>query len=72
MDDLHTPTVPSWPSSNGVRNGLPKEELTLQELIAEKDRVEGEITALCAVLESVRSFCFTRQYRSSNSFKSTK
>lgn len=51
MDDLHAPTVPSGPS--GATNGVPKEQLSLTELIAERDRVEKEILALADVLDSV-------------------
>jgi hypothetical protein len=34
--------------------GIAKEQLTLQELMAEKDRVEAELKALGQVLDSVR------------------
>jgi hypothetical protein len=54
MDDIHAPTVSSGPTSSGYSNGIPKEQLTLQELIAEKDRVETELKALGQVLDSVR------------------
>jgi 26S proteasome non-ATPase regulatory subunit 9 len=53
MDDLHTPTVASGPTSSGYSNGIPKEQLSLQELIAEKDRLETELKALGQVLDSV-------------------
>lgn len=53
MDDLHTPTVASGPRSGGYSNGVPKEQLSLQELMAEKDRVEAELRALGQVLDSV-------------------
>ncbi|KAF2677027.1 26S proteasome non-ATPase regulatory subunit 9 [Lentithecium fluviatile CBS 122367] len=52
MDDLHAPTVSSGPTSSGYSNGVPKEQLSLQELIAEKDRVEAELKALGQVLDS--------------------
>lgn len=52
MDDIHTPTVASGPTSGGHTNGVPKEQLSLQELIAEKDRVEAELKALGQVLDS--------------------
>lgn len=55
MDDIHAPTVSSGPVSGGYTNGVPKEQLSLQELIAEKDRVEAELKALGQVLDSVRS-----------------
>lgn len=53
MDDLHTPTVASGPTTGGYSNGVSKEQLSLQELIAEKDRVEAELKALGQVLDSV-------------------
>ena len=53
MDDLHAPTVASGPTSAGYSNGVPKDQLSLQELIAEKDRVEAELKALGQVLDSV-------------------
>ncbi|KAJ4988870.1 26S proteasome non-ATPase regulatory subunit 9 [Stagonosporopsis vannaccii] len=52
MDDIHAPTVSSGPTSGGYTNGVPKEQLSLQELIAEKDRVEAELKALGQVLDS--------------------
>lgn len=52
MDDIHAPTVSSGPTSSGFSNGVPKEQLTLQELMAEKDRVEAELKALGQVLDS--------------------
>jgi hypothetical protein len=54
MDDIHAPTVSSGPTSSGYSNGIPKEQLSLQELISEKDRVETELKALGQVLDSVR------------------
>lgn len=54
MDDIHAPTVSSGPTSGGYTNGVPKEQLSLQELMAEKDRVETELKALGQVLDSVR------------------
>jgi 26S proteasome non-ATPase regulatory subunit 9 len=55
MDDLHAPTVSSGPTTGGYSNGIPKEQLSLQELMAEKDRVETELKALGQVLDSVRT-----------------
>ncbi|KAJ4322431.1 putative 26S proteasome regulatory subunit [Neodidymelliopsis sp. IMI 364377] len=52
MDDIHAPTVSSGPTSGGFTNGVPKEQLSLQELIAERDRVETELKALGQVLDS--------------------
>lgn len=59
MDDIHTPTVASGPTSGGHTNGISKEQLSLQELIAEKDRVETELKALGQVLDSVRNLIHT-------------
>lgn len=53
MDDIHAPTVSSGPTSGGYSNGVSKEKLSLQELIAEKERVEAELKALGQVLDSV-------------------
>ena len=55
MDNIHAPTVSSGPTSSGHSNGIPKEQLSLQELMAEKDRVEAELKALGQVLDSVRT-----------------
>ncbi|KAG9627713.1 putative 26S proteasome non-ATPase regulatory subunit 9, partial [Aureobasidium melanogenum] len=51
MDDIHAPTVASGPSSTHA-NGAEREKLSLPELIAEKDRVWSELTALGSVLDS--------------------
>ncbi|KAF2458255.1 hypothetical protein BDY21DRAFT_341995 [Lineolata rhizophorae] len=51
MDDLHTPSVPTGAAASAP-NGVPKEELPLVELIAERDRVQSELLALGTVLES--------------------
>jgi 26S proteasome regulatory subunit N4 len=53
MDDLHAPTVTSGPTSTAHSNGVPKEQLSLMELIAEKERVEAELSTLGSVLDSV-------------------
>ncbi|KAF2177707.1 26S proteasome non-ATPase regulatory subunit 9 [Zopfia rhizophila CBS 207.26] len=52
MDDIHAPTVASGPTSSDYSNGIPKEQLSLMELILEKDRVEAELKALGSVLDS--------------------
>ncbi|KAL2351501.1 26S proteasome non-ATPase regulatory subunit 9 [Cryomyces antarcticus] len=52
MDELHAPTVVSGPTSRGTSNGLPKEQSSLTELIAEKENVERELSTLSAVLDS--------------------
>ena len=54
MDDLHAPTVASGPTSQATTNGTGKEQ-SLQELTAQKENVEAELSALGSVLESVRS-----------------
>lgn len=62
MDDIHAPTVSSGPTSAGYSNGVPKEQLSLQELIAEKDRVETELKALGQVLDSVGILYIVRSF----------
>ena len=55
MDDIHTPTVPSGPTTGQkAANGVDKDKLSLLDLMAEKTRVEDELTALGSVLDSVR------------------
>jgi 26S proteasome regulatory subunit N4 len=53
MDDLHTPTVPSGPTTRlqDIDVGLSK--LSLVELIDRRDRLEEELKALGSVLDSV-------------------
>lgn len=51
MDQLHAPTVASGATSS-QQNG-DKKQMSVQELIAEKDRVWGELSALGSVLDSV-------------------
>ncbi|KAH7065452.1 26S proteasome non-ATPase regulatory subunit 9 [Macrophomina phaseolina] len=51
MDDLHTPSVAAGPTSR-VSNGVAKEDMSLTELMAEKDRVQSELSALSSVLDS--------------------
>ncbi|KKY28005.1 putative 26s proteasome non-atpase regulatory subunit [Phaeomoniella chlamydospora] len=52
MNDLHTPTVPSGPTSALPENGNQLDGLTLTELLARKDNVEAELRALSSVLVS--------------------
>ena len=52
MDDLHAPTVASGPTSQATANGTQKEQ-SLQELIAQKENVEAELSVLGSVLDSV-------------------
>ena len=54
MDDLHAPTVASGPTSQNNVNGTEKQK-SLEELIAQKENVEAELSALSSVLDSVRS-----------------
>lgn len=51
MDDLH---VPSVPKSGELSNGQ-AESYDLEELSAQKERLESELSALGSVLDSVRS-----------------
>ena len=53
MDDLHAPTVASGPTSHAQTNGTAKEP-TFQELVAQKENLEAELSALGSVLESVQ------------------
>ncbi|MCJ1272838.1 putative 26S proteasome regulatory subunit [Puttea exsequens] len=52
MDDIHTPTVVSGPTSGQRVNGVDKDKLSLMEMISEKTRVEEELSALGSVLDS--------------------
>ena len=52
MPDLHAPTVGSGPTSQATANGTG--ELTLQQLMAKKENLEAELSALGSVLDSVR------------------
>ncbi len=55
MNDLHTPSVASGPiSGQGAADHLNHDKLSLMDLISEKQRVEGELSALSSVLDSVR------------------
>jgi hypothetical protein len=60
MDDIHAPTVSSGPTTAGYTNGVRKEQLSLQEQIAEKDRLEEELKALGQVLDSVSTLCIAQ------------
>lgn len=52
MDDLHAPTVASGPTSQPTANGTDSKR-SLQALIAQKDNLEAELSALGSVLDSV-------------------
>lgn len=55
MEDLHTPTVPSGPVTGTGGQGIAHDKQTpLTDLISEKECVEGELTALSGVLDSVK------------------
>lgn len=51
MDDLHAPTVGSGPTSSTYSNGTQAKQ-TLPQLIAEKENLEAELSALSSVLDS--------------------
>jgi 26S proteasome non-ATPase regulatory subunit 9 len=53
MDDIHTPSVASGPMSGSYANGISKDDMNLDQLMGEKDRLESELKALSAVLDSV-------------------
>lgn len=54
MDSIHTPSVSSGQTSTTSPSQTPSQDKTpLLDLIAEKDRVESELSALISVLESV-------------------
>lgn len=53
MDDLHTPTVPSGPTTTLQGNDAGLSNLSLMELIDKRDRLEEELKALGSVLDSV-------------------
>lgn len=57
-DDIHTPTIPSGPTSGGVPRDLSK--LPMAALMQEKQRIEEELSALSGVLSSVSlvAICF--------------
>ncbi len=62
MDDIHTPTVTSGPTSGpGPANGTVKSKLSLTDLMNEKKRLEEELSALGSVLDSV---CYTALHNS--------
>lgn len=62
MDNIHAPTVASGPNSTQI-NGDGREKLSLPELIAQKDRVWSELSALGSVLDSVSSADSSRRQR---------
>jgi hypothetical protein len=56
MDDIHAPTIASGPTSQPTANGTSKKQ-TLQDLSAQKENLEAELSALSSVLDSVSSCC---------------
>lgn len=52
MDDMHAPTVASGPTSRPTAHASDKRQ-SLPELMAQKEDVEAELSALGAVLDSV-------------------
>ncbi|CAK3744811.1 26S proteasome non-ATPase regulatory subunit 9 [Lecanosticta acicola] len=51
MDDIHAPTVSSGPTSQPTANGTSPKQ-SLRDLIAQKDDLEAELSALSSVLDS--------------------
>lgn len=51
-DNIHAPTVPSGPTTGGVA-ARDLSKLSMTELMAEKQRLEDELSALSSVLTSV-------------------
>lgn len=55
MDDIHTPTVASGPTSARASYSTKGDrEVSLLDLITEKTQLEEELKALSGVLDSVR------------------
>jgi 26S proteasome regulatory subunit N4 len=53
MDDIHTPTVHSGPTTRLQGSDANISKLSLMELIDRRDRLEEELKALGSVLDSV-------------------
>jgi 26S proteasome regulatory subunit N4 len=53
MDDIHTPTVPSGPTTNSQAQNVSLSALSPMDLVSRKDRLEEELKALGGVLDSV-------------------
>lgn len=51
MDNIHAPTVGSGPTQSSSNGTKPRQ--TVKEVIAEKENLEAELSALGSVLESV-------------------
>ena len=54
MENIHMPAVPSGPRSEPHTNGFANQQASIFDLMAEKDRIEGELSALSDILDSVR------------------
>lgn len=52
MNNLHAPTVPSGPTTNGATNGNTA-HLSFGELQKKKEDLEAELSVLGSVLDSV-------------------
>jgi 26S proteasome regulatory subunit N4 len=55
MDDLHTPAVPSGPSTRLQGSDPSLSKLSLMELVERRDRIEEELKTLGGLLDSVSS-----------------
>lgn len=53
MDDIHTPTVASGPTTSRAADDTAQDKMSLMDLMSEKTRVEEELSALGGVLDSV-------------------
>lgn len=54
MDNIHMPSVPSGPAAGrGLPRTADQDPTSLMELMAEKQRVEGELSELSSVLDTV-------------------
>ena len=53
MNNIHTPSVPSGPTTGHDATSVEQGKLSLMDLISEKERVESELSALSSVLDSV-------------------
>ncbi|KAI9706169.1 MAG: putative 26S proteasome regulatory subunit [Bogoriella megaspora] len=52
MEDIHAPTVPSGQTTNGASQDGVDKAIPLPELIAKKENMEAELSALGSVLDS--------------------
>lgn len=55
MDNIHNPSVPSGPTINqDTSKGEGPNKVSLMDLMAQKEGIEAELSALGSVLDSVR------------------